>query len=81
MKKFEKLDDRTFEKMNKEQKKDVKGGYYCSVSIRTYVPGTTSPTDTIAASENPLFVGESVSMGSQMDTSYVWDGGSGGGIA
>ncbi|MGB3181738.1 MAG: hypothetical protein WBB45_10135 [Cyclobacteriaceae bacterium] len=81
MKKFEKLDDRTFEKMNREEKSNVKGGYWTSFSIRTYVPGTPSPTGPVLTDDNPQLVGESVSMGSQMDTSYSWDGGGGGGIA
>jgi hypothetical protein len=81
MKKFEKLDDRAFEKLDEEKKKGVKGGYYTAYSIMTYDPYSPSPTGPVIASEPSLQVSEDATMGSRLDTTYVWDGGSGGGWA
>ncbi|MFA0961074.1 hypothetical protein AB9P05_04665 [Roseivirga sp. BDSF3-8] len=76
---FEKLDQKTFEKLDREEKNNVKGGSLTAVSIMTYDPTTpTQPGDTIATGSPSLVVEESVS-GSSLDTSYVDDSSGGGG--
>lgn len=81
MHEFEKLNQKTFEKLDREEKGNVKGGNWTAVSIMTYDPTTPTqprPGDTIASGSPSLIVDESVS-GYGLDTSYVDDSSGGGG--